>query len=609
MFASRGRFTGALVLVALVTGVLVSRLAYLQIVGQADFSARADGNRLRIVYIPAPRGIIRDRNGVILATNRLSYAVTLYPSDAPAEEQAEVTDRLATLLGLDREEIRLRWKKANRTARPVQILQDVSPENIAIITENQRVLGGVTIEPVTVRYYPRGSMASHLIGYTGEVTDQDLERLSEQGYRAGDIIGKTGVERVHDLELRGVPGRQQIEVDARGKLIRILAKVPPTPGKDLTLTLDSRLQEVADRMLAGSRGSLVALDPANGEVLALASAPAFDPNWFVGRVTPEHWKILNGPSHPLLNRAIGSVYPPGSVFKIVTHATALEERFATPTSPYMSTGLFYLGSRVFRDWKVGGFGRVDFQKALTWSIDTVYYELGLRMGGERMARYARGFGLGRQTGISLPHEARGLVPDAAWKRKRFGERWYPGESVNMSIGQGYTQVSPIQAALLISTVANSGRLVRPHVLRPPRQGDLVPPVSPPDTVDLRNLRPETWKAIHAACASVVSAGTATNAQLPGIVVGGKTGSAQSANGEARKTHGWFVAYAPVYPRPGQARIAVAAMREEAGHGGSVAAPIVTALMRRFYGIPDPNVSPGVVAMPSVAPTPGSSVAD
>ncbi|MEB3186943.1 MAG: penicillin-binding protein 2 [bacterium] len=609
MFASRGRFQGALILVALATGILVARLVYLQIVGQADFSARADGNRLRVVFIPAPRGVIRDRNGVILAANRLSYAVTLYPSDSPPEERDRVATRLAKLLGLDREEIRLRWRKANRSARPVQLLQDVSPENIAIITENQRVLGGVTIEPVTVRFYPRGPLASHLIGYTGEIADQDLERLSEQGYRAGDIIGKTGVERVYDLELRGTPGRQQIEVDARGKLIRILAKVPPIPGKDLTLTLDSRLQEVADRMLTGSRGSLVAMDPGNGEVLALASAPAFDPNWFVGRITPDRWKVLNGPDHPLLNRAIGSVYPPGSVFKIVTHATALEERFATPTTPFMSTGLFYLGSRVFRDWKAGGFGRVDFQKALTWSIDTVYYELGLRMGGERMARYARGFGLGRQTGIVLPHEARGLVPDAAWKRKRFGERWYPGESVNMSIGQGYTQVSPIQAALLISTVANSGRLVRPHVVRPPRPGDLVPPELPPGSVDLRNLRPETWKAVHAACASVVSAGTATNAQLPGIVVGGKTGSAQSANGEARKTHGWFVAYAPVYPRPGQARIAVAAMREEAGHGGSVAAPIVTGVMRRFYGIPDPNATPSVVATPSVAASATVAVGD
>lgn len=612
MRSARTRLLGYAGVVALVGTVLTARLVFLQILGNEAYAERAEGNRLRVVFQPAPRGIIRDRNGQILATSRLSYALTLYPLQDQRQSLEEVIPRLARILGMNEAEIRAKWKKSGLVARPVRIKQDLAPPTIALIAENQQHLPGVSIEPVTVRYYPRGRFASHLLGYTGEIADAELASFEEGSYRAGDIVGKTGIERIFDAQLRGVPGRQQIEVDARGKPMRILATVPPVPGQDLTLTLDANLQEVAEKLMQGSRGAAVALDPRTGEVLALASAPSFDPNWFAGRLAPEQWKQLMSPERPMLNRAISSVYPPGSIFKIVTHAAAMERGFANWNSRYNSTGAFTLGSRVFRDWKAGGFGHVDFKKALVMSIDTVYYELGLRMyqrwraqgmkpEDEVLQRYARALGFGRPTGIILPSEASGLVPDAAWKREKRHEAWYPGESVNLSIGQGYLQVSPLQAAVMIATIANSGHVHRPRLVR----GTLDAPKALEEREDLPLADPgvaperwqsETWRMLHTALAEVVSGGTGVAAFIPGYPAAGKTGSAQSASGEKQKTHGWFVCYAPV----GSPSIAIAVMKEQAGHGGSVAAPVAASLLRRHFGLPDPLMAT-VSATPSVAP--------
>lgn len=606
MNAPRFRFQAFAAAIVLVALILTSRLVYLQILGQEVYSERADGNRLRIIMQPAPRGVIRDRNGVILATSRLSYTVTLYPIQRTKEQTEEVIQRLGKLLSVPPDEIRAKWKKMGQVARPVRIMQDVDPETIHIIAENQRHLPGVSIEPITIRYYPRGKFLAHVLGYTGEITDRELEKLSDQGYRAGDIIGKTGIERVFDAQLRGEPGRQQIEVDARGKPMRILASVPPVPGKDLTLTIDANLQQVAENHLVGFRGSVVALDPNNGEVLALASAPSFDPNWFAGRISPALWKQINdGTERPMMNRAISSVYPPGSIFKVVTHAAAMEGGYAGWNSYFNSTGIYYLpgSGKAFRDWKKGGFGRVDFKRALVMSIDTVYYELSQRMGrnaaesADYMARFARAMGLGRPTGILLPHEAKGLIPDTKWKRERFKERWYAGESVNMSIGQGYVQVSPIQAAVMYAAIANGGTLLRPKLVRPAAEQEKDDPAPPDEGVYPKRWKADTWKMLHVGLAETVAAGTGGAAQVPGFPAAGKTGSAQAANGEKLKTHGWFAGYAPV----NGPKIAVVAMKEIAGHGGSVAAPVAGAVMKRFFGVPDPKA-----ATASVKPATGSA---
>ncbi|MBM3268464.1 MAG: penicillin-binding protein 2 [Candidatus Sericytochromatia bacterium] len=557
--------------------LLMGRLFTLQVVGVSEFRERAEGNRLRVILEPAPRGVISDRHGQTLAASRLSYSVTLYPIKLTRKQTDEVIDRLGKLLGVSTAEVRAKREKAS--SLPVRVLSDIDERTIALIAENQHKLPGVSIDPVTVRHYPRGRFAAHLLGYTGEVTDTELEVLAAQGYRPGDVMGRTGLERVFDIHLRGVPGRQQVEVDNRGRPMRTLAEIPPIPGKDLRIALDAELQEVAERELEGKIGAIVCLEPSTGEILALASSPDFDPNMFAGRIKPQDWRAINSPVKPLLNRAISSAYPPGSIFKIVTSVAAMEAGVVREDSKFMSTGVYYVGNRMFRDWKEGGFGRVDFHKALVMSIDTVYYELGLRLGPDRMAAAARAFGLGSPTGILLGHEAAGLIPDSAWKRERFKEKWYPGESANMSIGQGWVNITPIQAAVMIATVANGGRVVRPKLALPPGEDEAADPGI------VNRWKPETWKMVRGSLADVVSHGTGTAAKVPGYTSGGKTGSAEAVKGQ--KTHGWFVCYSPA-DKP---RIAISVLLEKAGHGGSVAAPIAGKLLRQFYGIPEATASP------------------
>ncbi|MBM3260263.1 MAG: penicillin-binding protein 2 [Candidatus Sericytochromatia bacterium] len=570
---------------------VLGRLGQLQIVGGADFRERAEGNRLRVILEPAPRGLVRDRNGEVLATNRLSYSVTLYPIKLTRQTTEEVIRRLGKLLGVPADEIRQKWRRA--VSLPVRVKTDVDDRTMAIVAENQARLPGVSIDPITVRHYPRGQMASHLLGHTGEVTDRELEVLGE-GYRQGDIIGKTGLERVFDGTLRGEPGKQQVEVDARGRAIRTLAEVSPIPGKDVTLALDGNLQALAERELQGKLGAIVCLDPRNGEILALASAPAFNPNIFAGRLRPEDWKAVNAPTRPLLNRAISSAYPPGSTFKIVTSVAALEAGIVKATTRFWSSGEFVLGNRVFRDWKAGGFGDVNFTDAMIHSIDTVYYELGLKLGVDRIAARARQMGLGQRTGILLPGEATGIVPDGAWKRANFGQRWSKGDSVNMSIGQGFLTTTPLQLAVMLSTVANGGRVVRPKLLRP------AAPEESEDPGQVPAWRPETWQYLRHSLRRVVEAGTGAAAFIPGKTSAGKTGSAEAVKGQ--KTHSWFVGYTPA----DQPRLVVVVFAEKAGHGGSVSAPIAGKLFRQFHGLPvDPQASGSATAS---VPASGSLVA-
>ncbi|MGE5707146.1 MAG: penicillin-binding protein 2 [Bacteroidota bacterium] len=575
----RARKESFLVIALLVVLALGGRLFQLQVLGGGDYFRRAEENRLRIITRPAPRGIIRDRNGVVLAANRLAYAVTLYPVELKPNEVEGVIAKLGTLLKIPPEEIKAKWKKT--APLPVRLKHDVDPLTIALIAENQHLLPGVSIDPDVVRFYPHGRLASHLLGYTGEITDGELETKASQGYRAGDIIGKSGVERAFDRILRGKAGSQRIEVDARSRPKRIIADIPAVPGKDITLALDVRLQREAEKGLEGKRGAVVALDPRTGGVLALASKPDFDPNVFAKRIDQKTWRFLQGTEHPLLNRAISSAYPPGSVFKIVTSVAALEGGYAKADTRFHSSGSFRLGSWVFHDWKAGGFGNVDFNKALIWSIDTVYYELGLRMGGDWMAKFARQFGLGEKTGILLPGETKGLVPDSKWKREVLHDRWYAGESVNMSIGQGYVQVTPLQAAVLISKSA-TGHRWRPKLLKPPAEEEKSDP--PGET----KWQKETWKYLHDNLAKTVSEGTGNAVKNPHFTAGGKTGSAES--GVGHKTHAWFVCYAPTK----QPTIAMAVFVERLGHGGSIAAPIANEVLLTHFGLKNPKATASAV---------------
>ena len=576
--AQPSRFRGLVMGLWLAAAVstLVFRLVQLQLIGSGEFRERADGNRLRITLEPAPRGLILDRHGEILAANRQAYSVVLYPIKLTRAQTQAVIDRLGRLLALSPLQILARWKEARNL--PVRILQDVDPKTIAIIAENQRLLPGVSIEPLTVRYYPRGRFAAHLLGYTGEITNAELQTMQDDGYRQGDIIGKSGLEKTFDSILRGQPGRLQVEVDARGRPIQTLAEIPPVPGKNITTTIDAELQAVAEQGLEGKVGAIVALDPQNGQVLTLASKPDFNPNVFAGRLTPQDWKALNSRLHPLLDRAISATYPPGSTFKVVTTVAAMQSDIVKEDTPFDSTGIFTLGGHIFHDWKKGGFGRVTFHDALVNSIDTVYYQLGVELGADRMAHYAHLMGLGQRTGILLDGESPGVIPDNAWAERHLHRDLYPGESAIMAIGQGYVLATPLQLAVMVSTVANGGRVVRPKLLLPPA------PQEAKDPGIINHWSAATWHMLRTAMRDVIDRGTGTTVHIPGIQIAGKTGTAQW---RGKKTNAMMVVFSPI----SHPRIAISCAIEHGGEGALGCGPILNRMLRQFYGLPlSPNAT-------------------
>lgn len=560
------------VVAGLMGAALLGRLAYMQLYEGSRFQKQAEGNRLRVIPYPAPRGVIRDRHGRVLAANRQSYALALYPAKLPKEGREALYARLHALVGVQRADIEARLNRQGRlSAHPVKIKYDLDAQAIAKVAERLNELPGVAIEPDTVRLYPRGELLAHVLGYTGEVTDAEIAKAAAEGrrLRPGEIVGKAGLERRFDAELRGVNGAQEVEVDARGRPIQTVRTVAPTPGKDLRLYIDLELQQAAEKALdAGKfKGAVVAIDPRNGEVLAMASRPTYDPNLFTRKIEPAAWKRLQALSFPFVNRAF-SAYPPGSIWKIPMAMAALETGFCTPDRRFNSTGSLRVGNRIFHDWTSRGFGVVSLAQSLQWSIDTVYYELGVQMGGDRMARYAREFGLGSPTGIELPGESKGLVPDPAWKKRVYEDRWWPGDSANMSIGQGAVSVTPLQATVMIAALANGGKLVVPRLTQ---RAD-----NPPAVKAEHHWKPEHLAYVRQGTRLVVSSGTGTVVDVPGKGIAGKTGSAESGH---PKTHSWFVAYGPS-PNP---TIALTVFCEAAGHGGSIAAPIARAVLDQYFG--------------------------
>lgn len=562
--------------VALTLGAILSgRLAQLQIYEGGRFLKLAEGNRLRIIPQLAPRGVIHDRHGRILSSNRLSYSLALYPLKMKREQVGAVIDKLDSLLGVDGAEIRRRVERFGyQSSHPIKLIPDIDQRMLARIAENMQDLPGVSIEPDTVRFYPRGRLGAHLLGYTGEVTEYELGRFPERGMRQGDLIGKAGIERSLDAWLRGQNGFQRVEVDSRGRLVQMMGAIPAVPGKNLKLFLDADLQTVAEQALEEKKltGAVVAMNPQNGEILALASRPNFDPNIFSRRVRADEWRQLQKMNYPFVNRAL-SAYPPGSIFKLPMALAALETGKCTPGRTFQSTGSLRVGNRIFHDWKAGGFGKVNIIHSLQWSIDTVYYQLGVEMGPDAMSRYARESGLGEYTGVALGGESRGLIPDRAWKLREYKDKWWPGDSANMSIGQGAVSVTPLQAAVMVSTFANGGRVVVPR---------LVDDGTPPEFRKVNTWNPAHVKTVRQGLRAVVAAGTGVVADVPGKAISGKTGSAESGK---PKTHAWFVCYGP----ESNASIAVVAFAEAAGHGGDVAAPIARKVLDRYFGIKDGKI--------------------
>ncbi|MER3455624.1 MAG: penicillin-binding protein 2 [candidate division GAL15 bacterium] len=550
------------------------RLWQLQIL-QADYYAQlADVNRLRVHRLPSPRGLILDRRGTPLVTNRPAFSVWVVPAEVV--DPGRVLPQLARVVGVPEDDLWARWERSRRRPfEPMRVRRDVGIRVVTALEERRQSLPGVQVEAEPVRVYPFGPAAAHVLGYLGEVSPEELEALRPRGYRAGDLIGKAGVERAYDEVLRGSDGEHAVEVDAAGRPLRVLREQPGQPGHTLVLALDRELQEEAARQLQGRSGAVVAMDPWTGEVLAMASSPSFDPNLFSVGISEQDWQRLSADRrNPLLNRATASAYEPGSVFKVVTGLAALQEGRAASSSRFLCKGSLQLGRWVFRD--LVAHGVVDFTTGVAQSCNVMFWTLGLALGPDLLAEYAQRLGFGSPTGVDLPLEVPGMIPDPAYKQRTWQEPWYPGDTLNMAIGQGFVLVTPLQVARAMSAVANGGILLRPRLVRAvvSPEGHVVRTFSPEAQARLP-VSDQALAALRRGLVAVVDRGTGQAARVEGLQVAGKTGSAETARG---RPHAWFAGYAPA----SQPRIVVVVLVEHGYRGGVSAAPIARAILERWW---------------------------
>ncbi|GIW44179.1 MAG: penicillin-binding protein 2 [Candidatus Binatia bacterium] len=588
----RRRVQWLLAATALVFLPVVARLWYLQVLHGEEMRLLAENNRIRLHRVQATRGTVVDRYGRVVIDSRPSFDAVFVPEDA--EDVAATVENLATLLGLNSAELRaLVGKKGRRPFQETVVKRDLSFEEVAAVETHQWDLPGVSLQITPRRSYPHGPLLAHLTGYVGEVGPDELKQ--NDTYRMGDMIGKSGLERGWEHYLRGIDGGQQVEVDSLGRRLRVLNEVAEVPGHTVKLTIDLDLQQAAHRALGDRDGSVVVIDPRNGEILAMVSHPSFDPNVFARGIRSAEWRaLITDRSRPLMNRAIQGQYPPGSTFKFIVAAAALEEGVINPFTRVFCPGGMAFGNHYFRCWRKGGHGSVNVHEALVQSCDTFFYQVAQRLGVDVIAAYARKFGLGAPTGVALEHEKGGTIPDAGWKLRRFRQPWYAGETLSVAIGQGYVTATPLQMANAVGMLA-TGRRFRPHFVLQVEspEGEVVAREEPEEVARL-DVRATTLKQIRDALRDVVETdrGTGKKARLRGIAVAGKTGTAQVVKlGKDRsrpdrlprhqRDHAWFVAYAPA----DDPEVAVAAIVEHAdGGGGQVAAPLVRDVLSAYFAL-------------------------
>lgn len=582
LFISLG-FVGVLLL------ILLLRFFYLQIIRHDYFETMAESNRIYVVPIVPNRGVITDRNGVVLARNYSGYTLELTP-DKIADMDATIAE-ISKLVEIKPKDLR-RFKKLMSERRSLQTLPirtRLSDEEVARFSTQLYRFTGVEIKARLFREYPYGETTAHLLGYIGRINQQELDRLGDDeqaaNYLGSDYIGKTGIEQYYEKEMHGQTGFEQVEVDAGGRAVRMLSRSSPQSGKGLTLTIDAKLQDIAVQAFGENRGALVAIDPSNGEVLAYVSKPGYDPNLFIDGIDSESWDALNNsPDVPLNNRALRGQYPMGSTIKPFMALAGMHYNIRSPTREISDPGYYTLqgSSHQYRDWKVGGHGRVDLFKSIVVSCDTYYYGLATEMGIDRMHDYLDQFGFGKKTGIDLEGEVSGLLPSTAWKMKRYQQPWYAGDTVSAGIGQGYHLVTPLQLAFAVSTLANDGVAYRPHLVKEIQHPANEKQEPPKPFYDLK-IPAEQLALVKEAMTQVLKpGGTAVGAFMNvQYTVGGKTGTAQvvgmkqgekynaSKISEYNRDHAWFIVFAPA-DKP---RIAMAVLAENGGHGGTTAAPI------------------------------------
>ena len=554
-----------LAVVLLFSGAMVARLVWLQLVHGPENRARADENRIRLMPRNPIRGRLLDRNGAVLATSRLTYNLYIQPREVDDAAWPALRDRLATVMRMPAAQLdQNRRSGLNAEGFRIELAGPLSPEQVLRFREQSGALKGAEVDVDVLRSYPHGRLAAHVIGYTSGITEEEYKELEPKGYRIRDRVGRSGVEKAYESHLRGEWGGQQVEVNAAGQVQRILGDKPARAGKDLRLTLDLPLQLAAERALDGVRkGAIVAMDPQTGAIRAMASRPTFDPNVFSPGPTSAQWAALNAPEAPLLNRAFQG-FPPASTFKIITSIAALESGLYSPSSRVMTMNSFCYAGLCYGDH--GAHGAIGFPMALAVSSNTFYYQVGLKIGPDHLFQAARRMGYGRLTGIELKgEETPGLLGDQAWKKEVLGEPWTPVDTITSSIGQGALQVTPIQMARLYAAVANGGWLVTPHLVERPTKRQWL------------GLKPATLAVVRDGLRQVVTNGTAKILNDPSLPpVAGKTGTGEDP---PRPDHAWFGGYAPAN-KP--TLVIIAFGENSGGYGGTVAAPMVKALMTTWF---------------------------
>ncbi len=617
--------------------VLGVRLWYLQVIRGPEFLGKSESNRTETVELPAVRGLILDREGTVLVDNRPSFDLCVQKTEVKDPEF--LVRELAAITGSSAPELLKKYQALPRLRNVSQVLvPGLNREQLVAVESRRFKLPGLSIRVNTRRQPQADVLASHAIGYLGEVSkrylDNERKRIEEgvrrlvlegesreeaqkaveaeiNPHRAGDLVGQAGIEQSLESQLQGRRGYAVREVDSRGRMLRTLDAVNPEPGHNIRLTLDSRLQALGQALLGERAGAIVVMDPRNFEILALASSPTFSLGDFAGGISADKWESLQSdPFHPMENRAVSGQYPPGSTFKMVVALAALAEGIVTPETTFFCSGGLKLGNHTFGCHSRYGHGTVDLRKSLRVSCDVYYYEVGRRLGVDRLAKKAREFfALGRRTGMDLLAEQPGLIPDTAWKLRRFSQKWSPGETLPVSIGQGYVLCSPLQVAQYTAAVANGGKLYRPHLVKEiiDVNGGVVKSFEP-ELISRIEVRPEQLRAVQEGLAEVVNApnGTGRRAALPGLSVAGKTGTSQVVSlkryqGYARdmlpykyRDHAWFTSYAPAdHPE-----VVVTVLLEHTGGGGAFAAPVAKEMLAAYFdksivaaALPPPQIRP------------------
>ncbi len=588
-----------IVVVLATMGVLAARLWYLQLIKGESYAEMSRGNRVRLFRLPPSRGRILDATGRVLAENRPSFTISILPAEL--EHSRKVIQVCSSVLGITEEKIRKLIERSRSIPKYMTfpIKKNVSLEEVSLIKSRAADCKELVLEIKPLRLYPFHETLCHEIGNLREVSPQELAKGSRVGYRTGDLIGKTGIEKEYETYLKGEEGWEQVEIDAKGRHLKSLATKPPKTGADVYLTVDADFQNYVEKVFTRRAGSVVAVDPDTGRVLAMVSKPGFDLNLFSHSITDRQWKTLySDPLHPLENRSIRGLYSPASTFKIVTALAAVSVGMVTPKETFVCKGKLELGGEIFRCWNEYGHGKVQFHKAIVESCDIYFYQVGLRLGPERIARYASLLGLGTPTGISLPQELPGLIPTPAWKLRTYGDSWKDGETLNIAIGQGYLCSTPLQLAMMTAAVANGGKILRPAIVQRivAPDGHVIFGHSPVVRWTLPVKQGELDE-LRSALTDVVAdkKGTGRRCRIPGITISAKTGTSQVIRVKQRakeddqipyheRTHAMFVAYVNNRPK----KIALAVIVEHGGGGGASAAPIARKIIARYYGLADPG---------------------